>query len=137
MTSATFERALRGLAGFRWRGLGFRPWLFRIAANELADHYRREGRAARTPLLLVPEGRDEAEDEDSVAPARLEEVLSALDGLIPRYQRAISLRYLAGLSHEEAAAALGCTKPVMAVTLHRALVALRRTVERGNPGRAR
>src|SRR5206468_10531293 len=53
----------------------------------------------------------------------------ALATLRPRYQDAISLRYLAGLSHEQAAEAMGCSKPVMAVTLHRALAALRRTLE--------
>jgi RNA polymerase sigma factor (sigma-70 family) len=59
-------------------------------------------------------------------------VLSALDTLNPRYQQAISLRYLSGLSHAEAALAMGCSKPVMAVTLHRALGALRRTLGGGD-----
>ena len=45
ITSAAFERALRNLGAFQWRPGGFGPWLFRIVANELADHYRRQGRA--------------------------------------------------------------------------------------------
>jgi RNA polymerase sigma-70 factor (ECF subfamily) len=46
-----------------------------------------------------------------------------------RYQEVISLRHLAGLDPEEAAAAMGCTKAVLAVTLHRATKALRRAIE--------
>ena len=46
ITSAAFERALRNLHVFRWQPGGFGPWLFRIVSNELADHYRRTGRAA-------------------------------------------------------------------------------------------
>src|SRR5690242_19734781 len=46
VTSAAFERALRNLDTFRWQSGGFGPWLFRIAANEIIDHYRRSGRAA-------------------------------------------------------------------------------------------
>jgi RNA polymerase sigma factor (sigma-70 family) len=60
----------------------------------------------------------------------IEHMLSALDTLRPRYQEALTLRYLSGLSAEEAAEAMGCTKPVLAVTLHRALGALRREFER-------
>jgi len=44
---------------------------------------------------------------------------------------AISLRYLAGLTHDEAAQAMGCSKAVMAVTLHRATAALRRAMQAG------
>jgi RNA polymerase sigma-70 factor (ECF subfamily) len=36
ITSAVFERAWRAIARFEWRGGGFRPWLFRIAATETA-----------------------------------------------------------------------------------------------------
>ena len=49
VTSAAFERALRHLGAFRWRPGGFGPWLFRIAANELVDHYRRIGPRGLAP----------------------------------------------------------------------------------------
>ena len=54
---------------------------------------------------------------------------AALDELHPRYQRAISLRFLADLDHDEAAQAMGLTRPAFAVVLSRALRALRRTLE--------
>ena len=46
VTSTTFERALRGMPTFEWRSGGFGAWLFRIAANELTNHYRRQGRTS-------------------------------------------------------------------------------------------
>src|ERR1044071_5521297 len=47
VTAATFERAFRQLDKFEWRdgSGGFAAWLFRIAANELADNYRRDQRS--------------------------------------------------------------------------------------------
>ncbi len=42
ITSATFEHALRHLRRYQWRGHGFGAWLYRIAHNELLQHYRRE-----------------------------------------------------------------------------------------------
>ena len=135
ITSATFERALAGLPGFRWRGGGFEPWLYRIAATETAAFYRRtrrsEGRRAQLALRdLAPTTTGPAHDGDADDQLRVDRVMAAMSRLRPRYQEAISLRYLLGLSHEEAASASGSTKPVFAVTLHRALAALRRELGR-------
>ena len=132
ITSATFERALRGLPTFRWREGGFQAWLYRIAANELVSHYRRaqrihseRGQRAARHLHDTGEAGDHPlEDEDS------ELVLQALGGLNERYQRAITLRYLAGMSADEAAQAMGLNKTTLAVVLHRALGALRTSMHR-------
>jgi RNA polymerase sigma-70 factor, ECF subfamily len=137
-TAATFERAFRQLDRFEWRGGGFGAWLFTIAANEIADYYRRQerskGRRAQDAYAELYDGAA-VDDVDRVEtgdePARL--LLAALGTLIPRYQRAISLRYLSGLTHEEAAEAMGITKPVMAVTLSRALKALKKAMDKMGP----
>jgi RNA polymerase sigma-70 factor (ECF subfamily) len=139
VTSATFERAWRAMPGFEWKGGGFGAWLFAIAARELAGWYRRSARlgnprAQRALRLLHPDdevGADDAEHlgtEDELT--LLREALSALP---ERYQEVISLRHLAGLEPDEAAAAMGCTKAVLAVTLHRATKALRRAIESRRP----
>ncbi len=133
ITSATFERALRSLDTFQWRSGGFGPWLFRICANELVDHHRRTARATSdrargAAFALVAEGSPDPADaidgDDAAA-----EVLVAMDRLNPRYQRALSLRYLSGLTTDEAAAAMGTSKATMAVIVHRATRALRQAME--------
>ncbi len=133
ITAATFERALAGLHRFRWGSGGFAPWLFRIASNELVDHYRREGRrrgerAARAVDRI--QGRVAVDDLSTIeTDSDTRAVRAALDGLNPRYQRALTLRYLSGLEHEDAAAAMGLAKPVFAVLLHRATASLRRSID--------
>ncbi len=130
--SATFEAVLRGLDGFRWRPGGLAPWLFRIAANQVIAHYRREGRpnSDRGQLGLARLHQADIEDDLSrLLDGDHRELRAALDALNPRYQRAIDLRYLTGLSAEEAARAAGLTKPAFAVVLSRALKALRRELE--------
>lgn len=137
VTAATFEQALRRLPSFEWRGGGFGPWLFRIAANEIVDQYRaderargrRNPRAVRAALLLCG---DPVPDPAEGGSEPVEALRAGLGTLNPRYQRVISLRYLSGLSPEEAAAAMGTSKATMAVTLHRALRALRKTLEPGD-----
>ncbi|MCU1374913.1 MAG: polymerase ECF-type sigma factor [Actinomycetia bacterium] len=131
VTSATFERALASIDRFEWKGGGFVAWLHRIAANELAAHHRREARVDSPRgqsafLALVPSEPVDGDDPLADWPR----VRAALDRLRPRYQEVIALRYLAGLSADDAAVALGLSKPVLAVTLHRALRALEREVGR-------
>jgi len=135
VTAATFERAYRHLAQFDPNGAGFGPWLYRIAANELVDHYRREGRSKtdRGQRALRVLG-DEAtlDDHDHLeSEGQVDHMLAALSTLRPRYQQALTLRYLGGLSPDDAAKAMECSKAVLAVTLHRALGALRRSFEQG------
>jgi RNA polymerase sigma-70 factor (ECF subfamily) len=135
VTAATFERAYRQIERFEWRGGGFGAWLFRIAANELADFYRRQqrtrsdrGQVAMGALHNTVNFDDVDRIEEGEDPAR--RMMVALGTLNTRYHEAISLRYLAGLSHEEAAEAMGVSKPVMAVTLTRALKALKKAMEK-------
>jgi RNA polymerase sigma-70 factor (ECF subfamily) len=133
VTSATFERAWRAMKSFEWRGGGFKAWLFAIAARELAGWYRRDARSgnhrAQRALRLLHPGTVVEDDERLGADEELALLREALSTLSERYQEAISLRHLAGLDPEEAAAAMGCTKSALAVILHRATKALRRAVE--------
>ena len=62
--------------------------------------------------------------------ADVRRMLDAMSTLRPRYQEALSLRYLSELGADDAADVMGCSKPVLAVTLHRALGALRKAYDR-------
>lgn len=129
VTAATFEKAWRGMPAFQWRGGGFAPWVFRIASTEIAGWYRRQARGA-TPRAAAGfralSGDDATEVELPASSAEgVEELRAVLPDLPSRYQEALQLRYLAGLSNAEAAEAMGCSRAAMALTVHRALGALR------------
>jgi len=47
ITSEVFHHALANVKRFQWRGLPFAAWLYRIAANAIADHFARRAREAR------------------------------------------------------------------------------------------
>ncbi|MDX6713103.1 MAG: polymerase sigma-70 factor, subfamily [Blastocatellia bacterium] len=44
LTSEVFHKALENLPRFKWRGVPFSAWLFRIAANIITDRWKRNAR---------------------------------------------------------------------------------------------
>jgi RNA polymerase sigma-70 factor, ECF subfamily len=134
ITASTFERALRGMPAFRWQGGGFGSWLFRIAANELTTLYRTQQRStARLALLkAMPTTPAPAADTALLEADQVAELLDALATLPERYQEVISLRYLAGLSHTEAAETMGLSKPALATLLYRAIGSLKKAAGEGS-----
>ena len=78
-------------------------WVFRIARNALADHYRRARPEDPLPELRAPEPEPE-----NHAPRVLGAWLRVqIKGLDPHYREVLELTELGGHSQREAAAALG------------------------------
>src|ERR1041385_1987084 len=50
LTSEVFQHALANLAKFEWRGVPFAVWLYRIAANAIADRWRKASKQNADPL---------------------------------------------------------------------------------------
>ncbi len=44
LTAHVFQQALANIDRFKWRGAPFITWLYRIAANAIADHTRKQSR---------------------------------------------------------------------------------------------
>lgn len=122
LTSEVFHRALASLGRFEWRGVPFAAWLFRIAANAIADHTQRLSRenAGRTdPDEVGLEDPDLGEIEER---ARLSRLVQAL----PQDQRrVISLRFAQQKSIREIAEELGRTEGAVKQLQFRALEKLR------------
>ncbi len=135
--AATFEKVWRSLDRLGAKhGDRFRPWVFRIAANELASIMRSGARRARREHLAAVRGEVAADGEQAERQADVfgstddgAVVLDALGRLSDRHQEVISLRYLSDLSPDETAEALGIAKGHVAVRLHRAMAALRSEIE--------
>jgi RNA polymerase sigma-70 factor, ECF subfamily len=128
LVSETFLRALRGIAGFTWRGPDIGAWFVTIARNLIIDH-RRSGRfrlerptddiLAVAPLVAGPEDR-------VIDGLTHSAVLDAVRGLRPDQRECVVLRYLEGLSVRETAAAMGRNEGAVKALQHRAVRALAR-----------
>ena len=123
ITSEVFEHALKNLGRFEWRGVPFVAWLFRIAANELANRWRRDARDSHEPPPDVPDGRD-AEDIE-----RRAMVFQVVDRLPDVQRQVIEMRFVDEKSIREIAAALDRSEGAVKQLQLRALENLRKYLE--------
>lgn len=123
ITSEVFEHALTNLRKFEWRGVPFLAWLFRIAANALADRWRATARDSYEPLPDVPDGR-EAEDIE-----RRAMVFQLVDRLPEMQRRVIEMRFVDERSIREIAHTLERSEGAVKQLQLRALSSLRKGLE--------
>ena len=126
VTSVTFEKALRHIRGYRWQGVSFGAWLYRIARNEIAQHHRRK--RFTLPLLQwhVSEMNVEAFVQTS---EQRDAVQAAFARLSEGDQEVLTLRFFEELPSAEVAEVLGCSIQNVYLRLHRALGRLRKQLE--------
>ena len=124
-------KALGALGRFD-RRKPLRPWLLQIVANEARNRMRGARRRDRLVLDIAVETSGDAApspEESVLARADRDELLRAVNALPEDHRLVVALRYFAGLSEEETAAALG-VRPGTAKSRHsRALARLRELME--------
>ena len=118
----TFIKAYRALRGFRG-GASFSTWLCAIAANELRAEWRRQKRRAE----FLEEEAGESADEPASGDGR--DLAAALQRLSEMQRAALVLCFEHGLTHEEAAAALGCPVGTLKSHISRGKLRLREWLE--------
>jgi RNA polymerase sigma-70 factor (ECF subfamily) len=124
ITSEVFQQALANLARFEWRGVPFAAWLYRIAANALADHWRRQGREVHQPAPDLPNERDHEELERRVS------LFQLVDRLPDLQRRVIEMRFVEDKSVRDVAAALDRSEGAVKQLQLRALENLRKGMGR-------
>lgn len=120
---------LTALPRYTDRGAPFEAFVYRIAANKVADVQRGVIRRP-TPTDELPETVDETPgpEERAVADEQSAQVWALLDRLSPQHREILTLRVAVGLSAEETADAMGTSAGAIRVAQHRALTRLRSLV---------
>jgi RNA polymerase sigma-70 factor (ECF subfamily) len=135
MTQQVFLNALKSISSYRFKGMPFSSWLYRIAHNQVVDYYRKKSKQATVPLdesLPIPDAGD---DPERLAEKKMEinELIVATRHLTEAQQEVISLRFAAELSIAEVAGVMGRSEGAVKALQHSAIVALRKqlTAEQG------
>jgi len=126
LTAEVFHHALANLERFEWRGTPFAAWLFRIAANAMADRWQRTSRESGDP---APQVSEDIGLEDIEQRAML---FQLVDGLPEDQRRVVIQRFVEQRSIREIAEELGRSEGAVKQLQFRALETLRVRMRRAN-----
>lgn len=123
ITAEVFHHALKHLKDFEWRGTPFAAWLYRIAANEIADRAKRD---AREQTLDLPEpAAQERFDRDLDEIEERARVFRLVKELPEDQEKVLRMRFVEGRPIREIAGALGRSEGAVKQLQFRALENLR------------
>lgn len=128
VTSEVFHRALANLRRFEWRDVPFAAWLYRMAANAIAD--RRQQASRETEL---PEAADDIEDPVAMRQVEERAALFRLVQELPADQyRVVIMRFVEQKSIREIAGELRRSEGAIKQLQFRALENLRARMRRAH-----
>ena len=128
MTQQVFLNALQSLSSFKWRGISFSAWLFRIAHNQVVDYLRKKTKQATT--LLDESLVSSNSNPQLVAEHKLdiEQLVSATKRLTEAQREVLSLRFAGELPVAQVAKVMGKSQGAVKALQHSAIVALRKVL---------
>ena len=124
IVSEVFMKAFAHLEKYEIRDCTFGAWLYRIAANKVIDHYRKEGKRKIVSIEDRFDLRDENVDISLDIDLKLQadQIKYVLERLKPpKYQTIVHLKFFGELSNMEIAEVMGMNPNSTGVLLCRAL----------------
>jgi RNA polymerase sigma-70 factor (ECF subfamily) len=134
ITAEVFRQAFQNLAHFEWRGVPFAAWLYRIAANAVADRWQSLARENGRPVMKVPSVEfDDSEIDRTEHRAQLFRNVAKLPA---EQRRVIEMRFAEEKSIVEIARVIGKSTGAVKQLQFRAYQKLREQALKDFPGRA-
>jgi len=128
LTEEVFLKMLGAIGDFRWKDVPFSSWIFRIAHNQIATHFRRSVQRGGVATEISEDVIDHRHDIAGAVEARitLEEVQRATAQLPEAQRDVIALRFAVGLSIADTAKALGKREGNVKALQHKAVARLQK-----------
>ena len=132
ITNEVFLRMIQSIANFRWKGIGFSSWLFKIASNLFIDYYRNKSRS----------NTESIKEKDYIGETNWEQISEFLDNrdlfhaiyrdtddLTDLQKEVVNLRFIADLSLKETAEAMSKNVNSIKAIQHAAIKKLKEKVQ--------
>ena len=123
---------LEKIDGLNARGAGFAAWLFRIARNDVLDHFRRQGTNSREIAFseeVMQQPSRVRVDKQAETAAEERRLRRAIATLSEEQQQVVLLKLMMNFSNRQVGEVLGKSEGAVKALTHRALLALRKLME--------
>jgi len=128
LTAKVFFKALNSIGTYRHLGLPFSAWLYRIAHNLVANHYRDRAKVTEVSIenLVIPDSSRTSSPEVYLSKKQDNTyLLSVINDLTPQKRELIILKFVQKLSNAEIAVIFGKTEGAIKSLYHRTLTELK------------
>jgi RNA polymerase sigma-70 factor, ECF subfamily len=132
LTAEVFRRALANLRKFEWRGIPFAVWLFKMAANAIADRWKRAARETGNPSSNATQEISAPEEPDLEEIERRGRLFQLVKRLPEDQRRVIELRFAEEKSIRQIAQLLRRSEGAIKQLQFRALETLRQRMGKAN-----
>jgi len=129
MTQQVFLKAMKSLPSYKWKNVPFSAWLYRIAHNQVVDHFRRSSRQPTSELTeaITPDADlNDNPQQRTELKVDIERLIVATKKLTPAQREVIALRFASDLPVAEVARLMGRSEGAVKALQHSAVVALRK-----------
>jgi RNA polymerase sigma-70 factor, ECF subfamily len=92
LTAEVFHSALKNVGRFEWRGIPFAAWLYRIAANAIADYGKRAAQLEAIELRKIQEF-DPSDDTDLAEVEHRARLFKLVEKLPSDQRQVITMRF--------------------------------------------
>ena len=131
MTQQVFLNALKSISSYKYKGMPFSAWLFRIAHNQVVDYYRKKKRSATVPLDETIAAAYDNPGREAERKMEIEQMTRATKQLTQAQQEVISLRFAGELSIAEVAKVMKKSEGAIKALQHSAIASLRKIMSVG------
>jgi RNA polymerase sigma-70 factor (ECF subfamily) len=135
LTAQTFEKALKNISQFEWRGYPFSAWLYRIASNLLKDHYRAKSKhkydSLEAQVVDIPSEAGATAHEELSHEWQSKYLRDQLQTLDAKQRKILYMKFFDGYTNRVIAERLGLTATNVSSIVHRLVKQLRAEMSKG------
>lgn len=128
MTQQVFLKAHQSISSFKWKGIPFSAWLYRIAHNLIVDYIRKSQKRPDTIADETMITDDPGKNPEQLVETRMdiEQVMEAARHLTEAQREVISLRFAGEMPIVQVAKIMGKSQGAIKALQHSAIVSLRK-----------
>ena len=127
LTSSVFQKAFVGIESFKWQGVSFSSWLYRIAHNSLVDYYRSQEKQKKKVSIIddIHESKFNTPEQDAIEYNQSEFMQKLLQTLPIREKKIIYRKFFEGSTNKQIASELNLTETNVSTIIFRVLKKLK------------
>ena len=130
LCAQVFLKAMQKIGGYQFKGVPFSAWLYRIASNEISQHFRNQQKQRTVSIEDSNLGEMMDEAEIDLHEEHRQVLIDTLNDMSEKDVQLIEMRFFEKRSFKEIADILGITESNAKVRTYRLLAKMKKKMEK-------